>query len=86
MELMMIINGVDVPVQVSMSDPIRVARDLALVPSNNTGRPVNEWEVHNEYGECIDPNTLIEEMNVFDGDRFFITLQVGAGGIKQEAA
>lgn len=78
--LTFIINGVDVPIEANSNQPLTVARDKALKASNNTGRPVDEWEVHNENGEALDPHKKVKDLGLADGDRLFLTLKVGAGG------
>ncbi len=78
--LIFIVNGVDVPVDANMHEPLKVARDKALRDSNNTGRPMDEWEVHSVEGKPLDPDKKIEELELTDGTRLFLNLKVGAGG------
>lgn len=78
--LIFIVNGVDVPVEANIHEPLKVARDKALKDSNNTGRPVDEWEVHNEEGQALDPLKKVEALGLSDGSRLFLNLKVGAGG------
>jgi len=78
--LIFIVNGVDVLVEANINEPIKVARNQALKDSNNTGRPVDEWEVHNDEGVALDPTKKIEELVLVDGARLFLNLKVGAGG------
>lgn len=77
-----IVNGVDIPIEANIHQPLKVARDKALKDSNNTGRPVDEWEVHNDKGEALDSSQKIADLGLKDGDRLFLTLKVGAGGSK----
>jgi len=79
--LIFIVNGVDVPVQANLNQPLKVARNQALKDSNNTGRPEDEWEVHNDEGAALDPTQKINDLGLSDGDRLFLTLKVGAGGV-----
>lgn len=78
--LIFIVNGVDVLVEANINQPLKVARDKALKDSNNTGRPVDEWEVHNDEGEALDSTQKIEALGLGDGSRLFLNLKVGAGG------
>ena len=48
--------------------------------SNNTGRPMVEWEIHNTDGQNLDPNKTVAENGLVDGSRVFLNLKVGAGG------
>lgn len=78
--LIFIVNGVDVSIDANIHEPLKVARNKALTDSNNTGRPMDEWEVHNVEGQPLDPDKKIEELGLADGARLFLNLKVGAGG------
>lgn len=79
--LIFIINGVDVRVEANIHEPLHVARNKALEESNNTGRSNDEWEVHNDEGQALDPAKKVEELGLVDGSRLFLNLKVGAGGV-----
>ena len=81
-----IVNGVDFRVDVDPDDWVSVGRNQALGVSNNTGRPADEWEVHNGAGLPVDAELSFGEQGVKDGDRLFLNLGVGAGGSSQESA
>jgi len=78
--LIFIVNGVDVPVEANLNEPLKVARNKALEESNNTGRPMDEWEVHNDEGQALETDQKIEALGLVDGARLFLNLKVGAGG------
>ncbi len=78
--LVFIINGVDVPVDANINAPLKVARDKALRDSDNTGRAVDEWEIHTEDGKTLDPDKKVEALGLADGARLLLNLKVGAGG------
>ena len=78
--LVFIVMGVDVPVEANINEPLKVARDKALHQSNNTGRPVDEWQITNAEGHELSPDTKIEKLGLSDGTRLFLTLGVAAGG------
>ncbi len=78
--LIFIVNGVDVRVEANLHSPLKEARNRALADSNNTGRPMDEWEIHNAAGKPLDPDKKIEELGLTDGTRLFLNLRVGAGG------
>lgn len=80
--LIFIVNGVDVPVEANLNQPLKVARNKALEESNNIGRPMDEWEVHNDEGQALDSDKKIEELGLVDGARLFLNLKVGAGGAR----
>ena len=78
--LIFIVNGVDVPVEANIHEPLKVARNKALQDSNNSGRPVDEWEVHNDEGQSLDTDKKVQDLGLVDGARLFLNLKVGAGG------
>jgi len=51
-----------------------------LTDSNNTGRPMDEWEIHNDAAQALDPDKKIEDLGLADGARLFLNLKVAAGG------
>ena len=78
--IIFIVNGVDVPVEVNLNAPIKTGRNKALALSNNTGRPPEEWEIHNDAGQPLDPEAKAGELGLKERDRLFLNLKVGAGG------
>ncbi len=78
--LIFIVNGVNVRVEANVKEPLKAARNKALADSNNTGRPMDEWEIHNTAGQSLDPDKKIGELGLTDGTRLFLNLKVGAGG------
>jgi len=78
--LIFIVNGVDVSIDANNNQPLKVARNKALKESNNTGRPMDEWEIHNDQGQILDPEKKIEDFGLAEGARLFLNLKVGAGG------
>ncbi len=78
--LIFIVNGVDVPVEGNIHEPLKAARNKALADSNNTGRPMDEWEIHNDAGKALDPDKKIADLGLVDGARLFLNLKVAAGG------
>lgn len=81
MILIFLINGEDVPVETDELEFLYKARNKALADSHNTGRPAEEWEIRNEKGELLDPNTRVSFGNdLKNGSKLFLTLEVGFGG------
>ena len=79
--LVFIINGVDVPIEANINQPLKVAMNKALKDSDNTGRPVDEWEVHTEEGQDLDPDKKVEDLELTGGARLLLNLKVGGGGV-----
>jgi hypothetical protein len=78
--LIFIINGEDVPVEMSMEDILARARNKALGDSHNTGQPPDEWEIRNEKGHFLDSQSTIGSHALKNGSKLFLTLKVGLGG------
>ena len=80
--LVFIINGVDYPVEVNVEASLALAVERALVESRNTGRPPDEWEVRNAAGVLLEKGRTIEDLGLKNGARLFLSLRVGAGGMR----
>lgn len=80
MDIIFIVNGVDVVIKSKKLACLKFARNKALSDTNNTGRPMEEWEVHNDRGERLDTNKTIKTLGMQDGARVFLNLKTGAGG------
>ena len=63
-----------------LRDWLCIGRNTALHVSNNTGRPVDEWEIHDASGRQLDPEHSASSQKLKDGDRVFLNLKVGVGG------
>jgi len=78
--IVFVINGVATAVEANINEPLKAARNKALGQSNNTGRPMDEWQVHTEDGALLDADKKIEALGLEDGVRLLLSLTVGAGG------
>lgn len=81
-----IINGEDVPVDYCPWTRLATLRDLALDDSYNTGRPHDHWEIRDARGVYMDAAVPMDKYDLPDGQRLFLCLRVGAGGITRMAA
>lgn len=77
-----IVNGEDVLVDANPASPLHALRNKALAMSKNTGRPPDEWEIRDQRGILLSPEQSVESFHFSDGVRLFLTLRVGAGGIR----
>lgn len=78
--LCFVINGEDWPLNVDVSQPLSIARDLALKETHNTGRPPEEFEMRNERGEYMDPRSSAAAYGIEKFQRLYLSIKVGAGG------
>ena len=74
-----IINGVDVRVDLNPNQTVAAFRNKACEETNNTGRPFQEWEVHDDSGRHVSSRVTVGK-RFKDGARVFLNLKVGAGG------
>ena len=80
MKAVIIINGENVHVELDADEPLGVWRDKALIQSNNTGRPLEEWEIRNEQGRLLSVWETLFDLELTNYPRIFVSLRVGAGG------
>lgn len=76
-KLLFIVNGEDVRVPSFDYDTLGDAKHDALAISRNTGRPAEDWELRDERGVRLEPET---NASLFFGKPVFLTLAIGAGG------
>ncbi len=78
--LVFIVNGVEYPIEkVNVNQPLSVSVNKALKDSGNTGRDLSDWQVKwNDTNLNID--NKIEDYNLPDGAKLFISLKAGVGG------
>lgn len=79
-QIVFIVNGQDQPEEVNVHEPLKAARNQALADTNQTGRPVDEWQILDEGGHPLDPDKKIEDFNFKSGVHLTLTLGSGAGG------
>lgn len=81
LNLVFVVNGEDVSVEVRRDAPLDEARGQALTRSQNTGRPAADWEIRDQHGQQLDPRLPVGTYSsIREGGRLFLTLKTGAGG------
>jgi hypothetical protein len=81
--LKFVINGDDIHVDTTNEMLLRDAVERALKLSNNTSRPLAEWELRREPGTLIPIlDQTVGAAEVSDAEWLYLTLFVGAGGAK----
>jgi hypothetical protein len=75
-----IVNGETTPISVDRHAPLFHGMRAALDASNNTARPLEDWELRDDSGRLLDRVTSAAENQVAEGAHVFITLRLGAGG------
>lgn len=80
MEIIVIINGVETPVQANIESKLIDIMSEARKESNNTGRPILDWDIYTSDGVSLNTTKTINSLRLADGERLFMNLGVGAGG------
>jgi len=78
--LIFIINGETVEISTNVKAPLKSAVEKALQESENTGRPISDWQVKYN-GTVIDINAKVEDLNLPDKAKLLLTLKIGEGGV-----
>jgi len=79
-QLIFIINGTNVPLEVNANETLGAAVASALGQSGNSGRPPSEWQVRDANGVLLETQRQIKDFGFANGTRLFLSLAVGAGG------
>jgi len=80
-ELVFVVNGEEVRLDVPLNQPLHVAVRHALHNSGNTGRPDEDWELRDGNGMLIaDLSQKVESYGFAPNTRLYLSLRVGAGG------
>ncbi|MCU0421652.1 MAG: DUF2604 domain-containing protein [Bacteroidia bacterium] len=77
--LTFIINGEATQVSTNVKAPLKSAVEKALEESENTGRPLSDWQVKFN-GTILDMNEKVENLPIADGSELFLSLKTGEGG------
>ena len=76
-----IINGDPVEVVINPGAPLRDAVQQVLQQSNNTGRPLADWELRDDMGRLLSiDRSFADHAWLADNNYLFVTQSVGAGG------
>jgi len=77
--LFFLVSGETYQVDANINQPLKVARDKALRDADQTGRPLDDWEVRYN-GKVMSTSDKIEDLGIPDGAKLEIALSFGAGG------
>lgn len=77
--LIFIVNGEPVEVNSNVNAPLKSAVEKALSESENTGRPLSDWQVKYK-GAILDINAKIEDLHLPDRAELMLSLKTGEGG------
>jgi len=75
-----VVNGVPVPVEGKPGDTLLSVLEKALKKSENTGQPVDAWQVTDEPGNLLDVAETLSGLGISDGAVLLASLKTGAAG------
>lgn len=73
-------GGAEVTVKAKLDDSLLDVAEKALKKSENTGQPVENWELRTESGSILDLNRTVGSYNLMNGALLSLTLKAGAAG------
>lgn len=77
--LIFIVNGEPVKIKTNVNAPLKSAVEKVLSESENTGRPLSDWQVKYN-GVVLDMNAKIEDLKLPDMAELMLSLKTGEGG------
>lgn len=78
--LIFIINSKEYAEDANINQPLHVSAQKALNTSNNATRDIKQWTLQTETGVNLDINNKVENYNLKDGTKLFLTPNAGIGG------
>ena len=79
--LTIVVNTTPTTVTVNENVPLKSAAQKALEQTNNTGRPLSDYEL--KLGDqVLDMDKKVKDYGLKDGTELFLSLKAGTGGTK----
>jgi len=78
--LEVIVNGQATTVEANLNAPLHTIIGRALAQTNNTGQPIENWELRNAAGDLLDLQAKLGTLALSAGSRLFLNLKAGVGG------
>ncbi|MFI9811747.1 DUF2604 domain-containing protein [Saccharothrix variisporea] len=79
-ELLVVVNGTPTTVEANLHAPLRSIIGRALAQTDNSGQPVENWELRDNAGGVLDLDAKIGSFGFGVGTRLFLNLRAGVGG------
>jgi hypothetical protein len=80
LDVMVIVNGTPEVVKIKTDHLLRLLLQKALEKSENTGQPLQNWELRNEGGGELNLDVTVEAAGIEEGDVLSANLKTGAAG------
>lgn len=78
--LKFVVNGVPTTVSGKPTDQLKALLERALKDSENTGQPVDNWQVTDEPGHVLDVTKTLADLGLKDQALLLVSLKAGAAG------
>ncbi|UWU82989.1 DUF2604 domain-containing protein [Bradyrhizobium yuanmingense] len=80
LHVIFVINGEPTPVEGKPAEQLVKLLEKALKESENTGQPVDAWQVTDEPGNVLDVSKTLAELDIKNGATLLASLKAGAAG------
>jgi hypothetical protein len=77
-----VVNGVEATIDANANAPLRVVAERALAETQNTGRPLSDWEFKDAAGVILDITRKVGDFGFAAGAVLYLTLAVGVNGAR----
>jgi len=78
--LIIIVGGTSTTITAPAKQQLHVIAQKALDDTNNTARPLSDWDLKTRSGDILDLSHTIESYGFADGTQLFLSLKAGIGG------
>lgn len=78
--LTVVVNGVPTTIEMNVNTPLRAVAQRALAQTQNTGRPLSDWEFKDANGQTLDVSRKLSDYPLAAGAVLYLTLTVGVNG------
>ena len=81
--LTIVVNGVPTTIDANVEAPLRAVAERALAQTQNTGRPLSDWEFKDANGQTLDIARKVADYHLAAGVVLYLTLTVGVNGARR---
>jgi hypothetical protein len=78
--VVVVVSGVDQPVEVNPHQTVGHLAEEALKASGNEGQPLENWEMKTAAGAIIPFESRIGDAGIGEGSKVYLTPKAGSGG------
>ena len=78
--IFIIVMGEEKEYDVNIKKKLEPIVRKVLADTGNAGQPISKWQLRTEDGRLLDVEKTIEEENINNRDKLFLSLKQGKGG------